>query len=306
VSAPMDRPPGTKLDRVELFWIALYNYQPGWAFRMHIHDFFQIIYIVDGGGVATFNGCEVTLKPGMLLFISPAVPHSLKANADVDLQTIDIKFNMNDQHLFSSLEKIVNPFEDYDGRVRRILERIHHEARIDSQWHKELCNTLLFEAMVSIARSGKVVELGESTCIDYTPDDPAINRVLSYINHHFAEDINLETLGTEAACSSHYLSSRFRAVMGICLSRYIARYRIHRAKQMLRYTKHPVKQIAFEVGFNSVHHFTRVFTEVEGSPPAKWRKIEQSGGRRGVTVTPGFVGVDITISERTGEKIPVE
>lgn len=53
----------------------------------------------------------------------------------------------------------------------------------------------------------------------------------------------------------------------------INRYRIQEAKERLvNEPETPVTTIAFEVGFNSIPSFNRVFKEMTGMPPSKWRE----------------------------------
>ena len=33
---------------IDVFWIARYDYQPGWTLLSHTHPFYQIIYVLEG------------------------------------------------------------------------------------------------------------------------------------------------------------------------------------------------------------------------------------------------------------------
>ena len=56
-----------------------------------------------------------------------------------------------------------------------------------------------------------------------------------------------------------------------------------------------LKEIAEQVGFQTVHHFTRHFTAAEGSSPAAWRREYLGGIRKDVYINPKFENRILTV-----------
>lgn len=85
--------------------------------------------------------------------------------------------------------------------------------------------------------------------------------------------LTIEELALTLGTNRTYLSAYIKATFHVSFREWIASLRIEYAKQML--TKEPRKTVA-EVseasGFLSLSYFTKIFTEKEGSSPAKWRK----------------------------------
>jgi AraC-like DNA-binding protein len=63
----------------------------------------------------------------------------------------------------------------------------------------------------------------------------------------------------------------FRKVTGINFTDYLARLRIERAKNLLLNPNLRISEIAYEVGFQSLTHFNRVFKKIVGQPPTEYR-----------------------------------
>jgi AraC-like DNA-binding protein len=63
----------------------------------------------------------------------------------------------------------------------------------------------------------------------------------------------------------------FRKITGINFTDYLARLRIERAKNLLLNPNLRISEIAFEVGFQSLTHFNRVFKRVLGQSPTDYR-----------------------------------
>jgi len=281
---------------VEVYWIARYDYHPTWAFRLHAHDFFQLILVVDGSGFARVNGQRIQVESNSVLFMPPYVPHSLQADTSGVLRTLDVKFDVLTADFKDALRDIAYPLDDSFGHLRHILEQLHHEAVMASPWYRELCNALMLQVLVSIARRNMTRDISASVSKpELSPRDEGLREVLAYIHDHYGRsDLTLECIGSLAGYSSSYLAKKFRTAVGLSIHRYLMRYRIYKAKELLRYSEEPIKEIAADTGFKTVHHFTRVFSELEGMPPAKWRGWEYEWGRKGITVSPRFVNVDIT------------
>ncbi len=293
---------------VEVYWIARYDYHPAWAFRLHAHDFFQLILIVDGAGTARLNRQKVKVQANSVLFMPPYVPHSLEADDAGTLRTFDVKFDVLSEELKQSLMEISYPFDDSLGHLRHILEQLHQEAVLANSWYRELCNALMLQVLVSISRQNAIQDLSASVSApELTPRDEGLREVLSYIHDHFGEsELTLEGVSRLVGYSTSYLAKKFSGAVGLSLHRYIMRYRIYKAKELLRYSDEPIKEIAADTGFKTVHHFTRVFSEIEGMPPAKWRGWEYEWGRKGITISPRFVNVDITETDGKPAERPLQ
>ncbi|MBT4816978.1 MAG: helix-turn-helix transcriptional regulator, partial [Lentisphaerae bacterium] len=66
---------------------------------------------------------------------------------------------------------------------------------------------------------------------------------------------------------------RFHEVTGESCQDWFRRRRIQQACLLLHLTRRGIDQIAAECGFCDRHHFSRVFKELRGIPPATYRRI---------------------------------
>lgn len=54
------------------------------------HDSDQWLFVVDGRGSATVEGEEVELEPGVLLLVEKGEEHEVRADAGVELRTLNV------------------------------------------------------------------------------------------------------------------------------------------------------------------------------------------------------------------------
>ena len=68
------------------------------------------------------------------------------------------------------------------------------------------------------------------------------------------------------------LANRFVELVGQSSIHYLAGWRMHLARQLLRDSTLGVGEIAGRVGYESEAAFNRAFRRLVGSPPARWRQ----------------------------------
>lgn len=92
-----------------------------------------------------------------------------------------------------------------------------------------------------------------------------------WLRDHYREDLDLHAVARHVGCAPHYLSRLFRQHMGKTLSQKLREIRIDRAAALLREGGCNVTEAAFEVGYNSLSHFTKAFVTEKGKRPSDWR-----------------------------------
>jgi len=98
-----------------------------------------------------------------------------------------------------------------------------------------------------------------------------MNAVVEYISAHYSETIRIDELARVANLSVSQFERRFGMVFQQTPSRFLIRYRLTRASQLLVHTDDTISQIALEVGFYDHSHFIREYRKLFGSPPGRYR-----------------------------------
>lgn len=102
-------------------------------------------------------------------------------------------------------------------------------------------------------------------------EPPVITKARAYIQEHQTEEIKLGQVAKAVNMSSFYFCKMFKKVTGINFTDYVARIRIEKSKNLLLNPNLRVSEIAFEVGFQSLTHFNRVFKKILGQSPTEYR-----------------------------------
>jgi AraC family transcriptional regulator len=96
--------------------------------------------------------------------------------------------------------------------------------------------------------------------------------IVEYIDAHLHHQFCIQELSSLVGYSPTHFAKKFRHTEGLSLGRFINRRRLAAAMGMIQNDSTPLAQIALDLGFSSQSHFTRVFSDLTGMPPAKFRR----------------------------------
>lgn len=107
---------------------------------------------------------------------------------------------------------------------------------------------------------------------EYKEEISPIDKALKYIDENFKDNINLNTIADKCNLSSCYFSKLFKREVGVNFSQYLKNKKIQHAKKLLKTTEIPILNIAIDLGFEDCGYFIRVFKNIEGITPKKYRE----------------------------------
>lgn len=102
--------------------------------------------------------------------------------------------------------------------------------------------------------------------------DSGLQRVISYVNNNFNDDLKLETLGQLFNYNHAYLGKRFKEFTGKNFHTYLDLLRIKAAKELLLTTKKKVYEISTMIGYANTDYFYEKFKKYTGESPLDFRK----------------------------------
>lgn len=119
----------------------------------------------------------------------------------------------------------------------------------------EACTSYILYKELILPQSSKYIEMAKA-----------------YIEQHLAEVLDTDQLCEALDIGRTKLYEIFKSELGMGVSQYILRRRMHRAKNLLRTTELPIKQIADMVGFADYNYFGRVFKKTYGRSAKSYRQ----------------------------------
>lgn len=171
--------------------------------------------------------------------------------------------------------------EQYESYIDTLLE-IADAMKINSIEELSVQKELLLTALRQTGSTGTMKQDISTFCTElldvferrnYKKAAQHVGRIQEYIRANYSNcNLSQNIVAEEIGISPAYLSRLFKQEIGTSFPNYINNVRLEQAKQLLISTQLPVKDIAYQTGFNSLQNFFRAFKKNIGISPGEYRK----------------------------------
>ncbi len=232
----------------------------------------QILFTLEGTGKILIDGKEYISKPGGIFYVASGVTHEYYPIGD-KWTTCWMVFRGDSLPVL--MERLGFPSYVYGttkemDEVRNLFDRIYAAAERSGNG-EEQCSILVYQYIMLIRRLLITQQESHTGTI--------IDNAVVYMDHHYSEDISLQTLAQVCGISVQHFCRVFREKMRMRPLEYLARKRISKAKVALYDTQDSVAQIGQKVGYADPNYFGIVFKKYEGISPRQFRQ-----GRKNISM----------------------
>lgn len=98
-------------------------------------------------------------------------------------------------------------------------------------------------------------------------------EAVDWMERHAVEELTMSDISEKLGMSRKTLEREFQRKTGMSPARYRMKCRLGRARDLLRYSRKTLAEIAAECGFHDQSHFSRVFLKEAGKSPGSWRRV---------------------------------
>jgi AraC-like DNA-binding protein len=99
-----------------------------------------------------------------------------------------------------------------------------------------------------------------------------VRKAMAFIHENFSDSITRRDIAQHVSIAEDYLTYCFRQELGTTPIKYLQRYRINRARQLLKENEKNITEIALMVGFSDSGYFSRIFHRETGMSPEVFRR----------------------------------
>ena len=229
-----------------------------WNFESHKHDCIELLYFLFGNAEVTCDEKIVQASFYDMVIYPPHLYHTELLQYNHHQEVICIWVDIPGLEFEETIH-----IQDKDSSVKWLLEQIQAEYKRENRSDTMLEYYVKTTAMTIAKRSLE----------DSVKDDP-LSRVMTYMQHHMAENITVEELADLIYVSKSYLSRHFKQETGMSLIEYLRLVRINAAKRLLVSTDTTIEEISSIIGYNSSKYFSRAFKTCTGMAPSDFKKHE--------------------------------
>ncbi len=260
----------------KLFKPSLKNY-----FFWHYHPEYELVYVEASNGIRHVGQHISSYMESDLVLIGPNVPH---LNFDFGVKTaynqtvVQLKENFLGDAFKETpeFEGIYTLFQkaylglSFSGQTKSIVaEKL---KTIQGEGHFEQLLNLL-EVFHILATSAEVTELNDQdTSIKLFMDDKIrMGTVYKYIHANYDSKPDVNAVAESVHLSTAAFCRYFKKQTKMTFTHFVNQYRITQAKTLLLHDL-SVSEACFEVGFESLSYFNKLFKNLTGENPSLFKK----------------------------------
>jgi AraC family transcriptional activator of pobA len=246
----------------------------------HKHDFYEILWIIDGTSKHTIDYKKYVIEADTLFFISPGQLHlfeewqDIKGYCIIFTEQFFLQIFQNKNVLFelSYLDNLhETPFVKLNNHDKLILQPIvdllYQEAKNVSP------SSEVIQALILIFLR-KIQPVFSFNHYQTTKQHEVFvfKKFKHLVETQFEKNIPISQYASQLNISSHYLNALVKAVCGKTSTEIIKERTILEAQQLLHFSELTISQIADQLGFEDSSYFARFFKKQVGLSPFDFRK----------------------------------
>ncbi len=248
------------------------------SFYPHFHAEVEFIYVESGSILVGTNEDKRLLKQGDMAIFGSNDIHYFDSK-DLTSSLIIVIFHpelVGKSGSWPGDFRFESPFipANQPGlqTVNALLDRIRQEKREGKPGHRLLIQAGLLELCAMLQRHLPVHALERESQERIASRKIRIQRILSFIEEHFQDDLSVEAMCVQFQMEPSYFCRTFKKAIGMNFKTYLNTIRVLNATRRLEISDASITDIALDCGFGSVRTFNRVYRELQGRSPSEVRR----------------------------------
>lgn len=257
---------------------------------IHTHkDFSELVIVMNGSATHIVDDEKFYIKKGDVFVISNDTAHGYEDTENFHICNImyhsenllssnyDIKKTagfhalfvlepyFTKEHYFKS--RLLLRAEDFN-KIHILTDSMFSEYQSKTDGWKTFLQASFVTLIVILSR---LYSFGNSS---EKIDIINIAKSISYIENHYTEDMSIDVLAEISHYSPRHFTRIFRETYNTAPLNYILSLRINHACSLLKESRLPISDIAFQCGFSDNNYFSRIFKKRTGLTPKQFRVSE--------------------------------
>jgi AraC-like DNA-binding protein len=248
-----------------------------WHGRYHAHGYneYELHFFLDGCGTFLCDKTRYAISPGTCFLAGPQEFHSIIPDMTArPITYYALLFQVDDRS--PDLEQLLaGALKDHQRTMtvhkshRHLFEDIMQMYRSREASLQKAAEHLLASV---IFRFFRLSQAGGEPEKMSRRNRAYVEKALALMQDNVRKTMGVAETATRLGLSSEHFIRVFRAEVNMTPRQYFIRLKVEGASGLLISTSKSVREIADWFGFENQFHFSRVFKQCTGVPPARYRK----------------------------------
>jgi len=244
-----------------------YWFDPGMGRVLHEYI---LLYITAGGGVFESRHCKpVKIVPGTVILLFPDEWHTYKPNIPDGWTEYWVGFNgvqiesLMKNNFFAKKSPIFNV--GFNEQLVSLFQQGIETAFFQKTAHQQVLTGITSLILGLIHYSEKNNAFRDKEIISQ------IDKARMLMRESVDSNVNPASIAASLNLSYSWFRRIFKQYTGFAPAQYQMEIKLQKSKELLTSTGMPVKEIAFDLGFESVSYFVTFFKSRTGMSPTEYR-----------------------------------
>lgn len=236
----------------------------------HRHMFIEFFYVFDGSCAHKLNGEVSNIRTGDAFFLIPSDVHEFYEQNNSNFLHRDILFTLE---YFKQACEFFYPtlFDDilngkYNLHFPLSIEQINRIENLTPHLNPSLQNSN-YELIAKALSSLIITIIIENNLPKVNPYPAWLTTLLTRMHNYENLSVDLSKLISEFAYSKEYLRRSFKKHIGVTMTEYFNKQKMHYAYSQLLSTNYSIERICESIGITNIAYFYQLFKKHFGITP---------------------------------------
>lgn len=233
---------------------------------------YQLIYIAHGRGVFESSSMPVNkIYEGTIIILFPGEWHRFKPDADAGWDEYWVGFkgdvidNIIKKNFFHPEQALLHV--GFEEEIIILLTEIIEHTKGEKTGYQPLISGAVVHLLGYIHSLTKQKIFANENMVEIT-----VNKARVLLRTKIDEDVTMQEIADELQVSYAWFRKMFKRYTGIAPQQYLIQLKIEKAKMLLSFPSKSVKEVAYELNFESYYYFSKLFKEKVGLSPDQYKK----------------------------------
>lgn len=276
----------------KIFSVHYFEYTKNFTFEGESHDFWEFIYIDKGDLDITAGEERIHLNTNEIFFHEPNEFHTVHMSSETEPNAVIVSFACHDEimQLLKHRKMTIGQQEQY--LLGKIISEAHRcfACRLDDPYlttiplkenaiygTRQLLFLYLEQFLIHILRENNPSQMqtpnsnfSEFKSAKQASDAKLFRDIVKFMQNNIHTTIDVASVCKEFSISHSRLHKLFKRCCNLGIIEYASFLKIEKAKEIIRSENINFTQIADELGYSSIHYFSRQFKKVSGMTPSEY------------------------------------
>nr|WP_294895147.1 AraC family transcriptional regulator [uncultured Pedobacter sp.] len=233
---------------------------------------YALVYIVNGSGKFESENIKAKLTEGSIFLLFPNEKHRYKPDEKTGWTEYWIGFsgkfikNIIDEGFFTKEKPLY--YIGYNETLINLFNHIIEISKEEKSGYQQVISGAVMYILGLTYSNDKQKQLKEEDIVELT-----VSKARVMFRDKLFEEIDPKKIADELQVGYSWFRKIFKKYTGMAPGQYFIQLKIQKAKELLTDSKTPIKEIAYELKFESAYYFSKLFKQKVGLTPLQYRNL---------------------------------